>query len=175
VAAAISAASCDDQVDVDEFVDSNVRRVRRRVERGVEQVKQQANLAGQIELTLDSPVQAKACYGHFFVVDADRPGVLQIASYQDAETESFPSVFIRALVETTSVTELAGKTLPAQGFVQPTPEGAIWHSRAPEHLQLQIDEVTDRSIAGKVVGGQLVSTETGQPIDVTGTFSGSLR
>jgi hypothetical protein len=172
---AISAASCGGNVDVGEFVDESVNRVRQTVEQGVEEVKQSANLAGDIQLTLNPPVQTKACYTKFFFVDADRPAVLQICSYPSAEAEKFPSVCMRALVQASSAAELAGKTVSAEVFVQPSSQGPVWHSRGPGHVQLQIEEVSDDSIAGKILGGQLVSTESGQPIDVTGTFSGSLR
>jgi len=169
------AVGCGENVNVGEFVDDSVGKVRQTVEKGVEGVKQTANLAGNIELTLSPPVQAKACYASFYLVDADRPAVLQISTYPKADTETFPSVFMRALVQTNSAAELAGKTVSAEVFVQPNSEGPVWHSRGPGHVQLQIEEVSEDSIAGKILGGQLISTETGQPIDVTGTFSGSLR
>jgi hypothetical protein len=172
---AVLLVGCHETVDVGEFVDESVGKVRQTVEKGVEEVKQSANLAGNIELTLSPPVQAKACYASFYLVDADRPAVLQIASYPKAETETFPSVFMRALVQAPSAADLTGKTVSAEVFVQQNSEGPVWHSRGPGHVQLQIEEVSDDSIAGKILGGQLVSTDTGQPIDVTGTFSGSLR
>ena len=92
-----------------------------------------------------------------------------------AGAETFPSVFMRALVQAPTAAELTGKTVSAELFVQPNADGPVWHSRGPGHVQMRIEEVSDDSIAGKILGGQLISTETGRPIDVTGTFSGSLR
>lgn len=171
----VAAVSCSENVNVGDFVDESVGKVRQTVEKGVEEVKQSANLAGNIELTLSPPVQAKACYASFYLVDADRPAVLQVASYPKASAETFPSVFMRALVETPTVADLTGKTVSAEVFVQTESDGPVWHSRGPGHIQMRIEEVSADSIAGKILGGQLISTETGRPIDVTGTFSGSLR
>jgi hypothetical protein len=128
-----------------------------------------------MDLALNPPVQAKGCYASLTVVDADRPSVLQIRSYPDQATELFPSVLVRAPVKATSTAELVGSTVAAQVFVQAVEGGPIWHSREPDYVQLRIDSVEDGAITGTFVGGQLVSTASGEAMDITGTFSGSLQ
>ena len=171
----LCAAGCSEDIDVGKVVDQGVQRVRQEVVKGVEQVKQQTSLAGEMELALNPPVQVKACYASLIVVDADRPAVLQLRSYPDPDAELFPSVFVRAPVQAKSAAELVGKTVSAQVFVQAQQDGPIWHSREPDGVQLRIDEAAAGAIKGTFVGGQLVSTETGQAMDISGSFSGTLR
>ncbi len=175
VGVAACAAGCDEDSSVRETFDRGVRKVKRQVVTTVRQVKEEVQLAGEIELSLNPPVKTGACYTSLIVVDAQRPSVLQVTSYSDSGNEKFPSVFMRAMVPSTSAAELAGKTVAAQMYVQHKKDGPIWHSLAPEHAQLRIDEAAGGSIKATVVGGQLVSTETGEAMDVAGSFSGSLK
>jgi hypothetical protein len=172
---AACAAGCDEDSSVRETFDRGVRKAKRTVVNTVRQVREEVQLAGEIELSLNPPVKSGACYASLIVVDAQRPSVLQVTSYSNSDNEKFPSVFMRAMVQPTSGAELAGKTVAAQMFVQHKKDGPIWHSLAPEHAQLRIDEAAKGSIKATIVGGQLVSTETGEAMDVSGTFSGSLK
>jgi hypothetical protein len=79
------------------------------------------------------------------------------------------------MVDAKSMSELVGKTVPAQAFVQTTRNGPVWHTRADAFLQLQIDEATENTISGRITGGQMVSQNARQPVEVTGTFAGHLN
>ncbi len=175
LAALALAVGCGEDMSVEKAVDQGVEQVAQRAARAVEHVKQKANLAGQMDLDLNPPVQVKACYASLVVVGTDRPAVLQVRSYPDPQAELFPSVLIRAPVQVASAAELVGTTISAQVFVQPSEDGPVWHSRGPDFVQVRIDEAADGAFKGTFVGGQLVSTETGEAMDVTGSFSGSLQ
>lgn len=172
---AVCSVACEEGAPVRETYERGVRTAKRHVVSTVDELKEKAQVAGEMDLALDSPVKTSGCYASLIVVDAQRPSVLQITSYKDAENEKFPSVFLRALVEPTSAADLAGQTVPAQMFVQHQRNGPVWHSLAPEHVPLRIDKTADYSITATILDGQLVSTETGETMDVSGTFSGSLK
>ncbi len=167
------AVGCSEEVA--EQVDERISRAQQHMAQAVETVKRTTNVAGEIELALNPPVQVKACYASLIVVDAGRPAVLQVRSYPGLEAELYPSVLVRAPVEAKAAADLVGTTVSAQVFVQAKKDGPIWHCPAPESIQLRIDEAADGAIKGAFVGGQLVSTETGQAMDITGTFTGSLQ
>lgn len=103
------------------------------VQNAVEQVQQTAAQAtgistGSIELTLDAPLKVEQCFARFTPKSAARPGVLQLFSYEDPLKEEFPSVMLWATCDAASATELVGKTVEGQLFVQRHPGSDLWRS-----------------------------------------------
>jgi hypothetical protein len=141
----------------------------------VEQAKQVANLAGQIELSLGPGIKTGGCYARLDALQAPRNGWLVISSYSDPAGETFPSVMI--LVETTGETAatLAGKNFRAAIFLQLQAEGAVWRTPDGEFAELTIVTAADGKIEGKITRATLVSTGAEPPASVTGQFSGSLQ
>jgi hypothetical protein len=96
-----------------------------------------------------------------------------MTSYETADAETFPSVFLRATVKVSTAAELVGQTVACQAFVQPTRDGPVWHTRPDSPLQLEVDELTDGKLIGRIVGGKLVLQGGEQP--VTGAFAVKVR
>ena len=140
-----------------------------------EVLKERANLAGSIELTLDGPVNTGRCYLSLISPPSGRPAVLQISGYREPADETFPSIFLHAEVPGRDLAGLAGQKLNAQVYVQTRADGPVWHSPSDQPAELTITAVGDDSIEGQLLGGTLINTETRQMVDVTGKFSGSFR
>jgi len=130
------------------------------------------NLAGSIDLAMNPPVQTSACYVSFVTSSAGRPNVLQIRSYRDEGSETYPSVYLRATVTASTSSALVNQTLPAQIFVQLQKDGAVLFSESDSPVQLQVTSIDDKSFSGKVVGGNVLNTQSGASVPVQGTLNG---
>lgn len=135
-------------------------------------VQEQLNLAGSIELTLDTPVATQACYAQFIRQGSGRPNVLQLQSYRSAENESFPSVFLQAQVQADSANELVGQIVSARLFVQPQTDGPLWYSAIGNPVELKVVSVEESLLTAELAGGSLRSTAGGADVAASGTFSG---
>jgi len=157
-----------------EAFDKGVEQVEQTVAKTSELVKEQTDLGGHIELTLDEPVKTGRGYAVLVSFPSGRPAVLQVSSCREPLDETFPSVFLRAEVSARAPTELAGKELTAQLYVQAEPEGPVWHSPDEAPVEMRITTAGESSLEGEVLGGTLINTDTGETVSVTGTFVGSL-
>jgi hypothetical protein len=97
-----------------------------------------------------------------------------LRSYLSADQESFPAALVQAQVEAASVNELAGKTVPAQSFVQAEESGPVWHTVGGEGVQLTITSITDKQVVAELTGAA-INTATGQTAPITGKFEGRLQ
>jgi hypothetical protein len=171
----VSISGCGEDTKLPDAVTAPVQQmqqqVQKKVDQGVETVKQQVNLAGSIELSLKEPLSINACYAALAVLPEPRQSVLQLTSYKTVDQEAFPSVFVRAPVQAEAPAELAGKTLSAQLFVQPASDGPVWHSKASEPVELTVSKVEQQVLTVELSRGTLVNTETDETIEVTGTFT----
>ena len=149
--------------------------VQAKMESTTEQVQEQLNLAGSIELTAGDVVKTDACYVSLIPQGAGRPTVLQLQSYRDAERESFPSVFLQAHVQANSITELVGEPLAARLCVQRVAEGPILFSDVDAPVELKITAIENNLVSAQLTGSKLRDTTTGAEIPVTGSISGVLE
>ena len=133
---------------------------------------QQLQLAGDMQLTLDEPLKASACYVIFIPANAGRPSVLKVKSYRDAKTETFPSVLIQATVEAASLTELRGQTVAAQMYVQTEANGPIWFADGGRPVQLKIATVEDKVVSAQIAGGTLVNATDGKQLPAAAQLNG---
>lgn len=130
-------------------------------------------LAGKIELTVDAPLQTKACFARFIPSQVGRPSILQLQSYRDSQRESFPSVFARAQIPTGGLAELKGQTVAAQLFLQSESNGPTWYSKSAP-VQLKITAIDSKLLTAEIAGGALYNTASGATQAVKGTFQGAL-
>lgn len=149
------------------------------VSESVEGVREQAETAaatvlptGSIELTLDAPVKTEEAHAHATRFSAGRPGLLQITSYEDAAGEQYPSVLLRAELPAGAAASLAGQTLQAQAFIQPTNGGPIWQSTAP--IEIRVTAADDATLTGEIVRGEMVNLDTEIKIQLSGKFTAVL-
>ncbi len=140
-----------------------------------DKVQEQLNLAGSIELTAGETFTTNACYVSLIPQGAGRSTVLQLQSYRDADSESFPSVFLQAHVQANSITELIGEPLAARLFVQRQAQGPVLFSDEATPIELKITAVEDQIISAELTGAKLRDTSTGAEIPVTGSVTGVLQ
>ncbi len=140
-----------------------------------EKMQEQLNLAGSIELTAGEKFTTNACYVSLIPQGAGRPTVLQLQSYRDADSESFPSVFLQAHVQANSITELIGEPLAARLFVQRQAQGPVLFSDSAMPIELEIIAVEEKVVSAKITGAKLRDSSTGAEIPVTGSVTGVLQ
>lgn len=162
-------AGCDTK-KVTEAVSTTVDAAKNTVNQTVETVKQEANLAGSMDLSTSPPVATSACYATLTVTGGERPNVLQLASYKDAELERFPSMFIKANVKANSLQELSGQNLQAELYAQAVENGTVWHTRTGSPASVTISAVDATSLTGECNGVKLINAETGEETTVNGKF-----
>lgn len=148
--------------------------VQEKMETTTEQVQEQLNLAGNFELTAGEPVKTGACYVRLIEQGAGRPSVLQLSSYRDAERESFPSVFLQAQVDATSISELIGKPQSGRLFIQREAQGPVLFSESASPIQFNITSVDEQLVSAELTNGTLRETQSGIEIPITGTLTGVL-
>ena len=171
---AISLASCDKE-KIQETVNKGVEQTTTVVEQTVETVKQEANLAGSMELTTNPPIAAKACYAELIDTGEGRPNVFRLASYKSTELERFPSILIEAHVEEASLSALAGKTIPAKVYAQLSEDGTVFSTSGSAPANVSITAVDDKSLTCECTGANLTSSESDESTSVTGKFVGLLE
>lgn len=135
------------------------------------QLAETAGMAGQFDLDVGEPLQTSACYVQLITLGPDRPAVLQLQSYRDAERESFPSVFLRAEVTEGDYSALVGQTFEAEMFVKPQAESATLSTRDGP-IQVRIDAIDDEQLTGEILAGSLTTSTDGTARPISGTFRG---
>ena len=116
-----------------EGVKEDAQDVRNRVERQVSEqlgrakdtVNAQVGEGGRVQLQLEPALEVNTCFAEFLRFPDGRRSVVQFRTYRAAETETFPSVFVRCLTQATDPAELSGVTLEAEIFVQREAGGEV--------------------------------------------------
>lgn len=160
---------------VEKAVDKSVETVKQTAKDSVESVKSHANRlasSGSIELVLDEPIKT-GCYARFVPLSAGRRNVVMLASSNSPSLESFPSVFLHAEVSQTALHELAGQSVEAQMYVQPSDGGPVWRTLPGERVEIQFTSLEGGAFTARIVAGKLVSTDGERSRDVEGTLSGT--
>ena len=171
------AMGCSD-VRMSDAVQRHVDRVRDKVsetaEAVKETVKEKANLAGSMELTVERPLKTGRCYLSLLRLSAGRPTILQITSFQDPADESFPSAMLRGEVSAPSPAALVGQKLSLAMYVQSAADGPVWHTLRDQTVQLTISAADTSTFNAEITSGKLVNSDTGQTTDVQGKLTGSI-
>jgi hypothetical protein len=148
--------------------------VSRSVQGAAGTLSEKAGFAGSFDLTVGEPLKASACYATCVALGPNRSGVLQVQSYRDAESESFPSVFLRAPVAAPDLNSLVGQTVDAQLFVKRSLEEPTLYTRdAP--VQLTIRAIEEGLLVGEIAGGSLSNHGSATPTAVSGNFRGLIQ
>jgi hypothetical protein len=148
-----------------------VKDVQQAVANKVEAVKQTAQAAGGIELTLDQPINASGCYASWLPI-AGRPTIVQVTSYNDPSGESYPSFFLRVETDETQPSALPNRTLSGEALVMVGAEGPLWHTTPDRPIEFVLTEVGDSNFRA-TVRGLMVNSETGAQQEVSGKLEGS--
>lgn len=108
--------------------------------------KETLQLSGKMELASDAPITTSGCYSIWVPAHDSRPAVLQIQSYKEAKTESFPSVYIRSLVSAEKAADLVGQTIDVQIYGQTQSGGPVWFSASETPGKLKILSSDDQQM-----------------------------
>lgn len=138
-----------------------------------EQAKQKLSLAGSMQLTLDAPVQTAGCYVKLIPPLAGRSGILQIRSYHQPDSETFPSALLQIPTTAANVEALRDQTLAGQMFVQREASGAVWESDAASPVQIKITQADSNTFTAEITGGTLRKFPDGTSHAVTGKLTGA--
>ncbi len=127
----------------------------------------------QFQLDAPEPIVTDGCFSEWLTFSDGRPSVLQLRSYSESERETFPAVFLRAIVPGTTAVPY-GQTVPAKLFVQATAGGPIFYTPDDQLVELSIGE-QGQTTAATVVGGSLFRSDNGAAIPATGRVVFALR
>ena len=166
---ALLQASCDKE-QIQETVNKGVEQTTTVVEQTVETVKQEANLAGSMELSTDPPITAKACYAELIDTGENYPNVFRLASYRSEELERFPSIIVEAHVEEASLSALSGKTLSAKVYARLSEDGQLYSTSSDAPANITIVSVEEKSLTCECTAN--LSSVSGEATSVTGKFVG---
>lgn len=158
-------------VGCDAVQDSVEQTVSGAVETAREQVQ------GGIELHLTPPLILESCSARWISADQERPGVLQLASYAGDEPDSFPCVFLHLVCEAdgrrVGQDELTGKTLRGRLYVQQAEAGPILFSPDEKPVEAVVRSASEISIHCELASTVLVSSDSDQPLEVSGKLVGT--
>lgn len=132
--------------------------------------KEVLNLAGDMQLTLGEPLSTSACYARVVSIGGGRPNVLQLTSYRDKSQESFPSVFVQAVVTGDSISAISGQTVEAELFAQRESNGPVLFTDVGQMVTLKVAQVEGQTATIEVVGGQLRDSQSGGEVPAQGVF-----
>jgi hypothetical protein len=158
---------------VSQTVEQTVEDVQQKVEKDVASTVTQATNTGKFKLDIGGPMTVSGCFARLTTFSSGRAAILTITSYADSSRETFPSVYVRAQLPENPPASLAGQIVQAQMYVQTVENGAVWHSDQPIEFQITAADATN--VAGSVVAGSLVNTDTGARADVKGRFTASFH
>jgi len=138
-------------------------------------VQEELQMAGKASLTLDGPLETKACYARFVTQGEKRPTVFELRSYSSPDKEEYPSVFFHSQIQAKTAAELSGQVVSGRLFVQPNADGPTWFSAVGTPVELQIKSIADNMLTAEIVSASLQNTQTGAATAATGSFSAVQR
>ena len=104
------------------------KQVTEHVDSASAEVQETLQMAGSMTLTLDSPLETKACYARFIQQGSNRPTIFELRSYSTPDREEFPSVFFHSQIRAKSADELSGQIISGRLYVQRVAGGPTWYS-----------------------------------------------
>ena len=125
------------------------------------------SMNGSAEITLDEPTKFSASYIRVVELN-ETTKVLQVKSYQDGQTNSFPSFLLQATVDG-SVDSLHGKTVPCQFYAQKTAGGDVWQNADGQLNPVQFAKL-DNNMTASFSDAKLINTANGSQVTSTATF-----
>lgn len=129
-------------------------------------------VSGSIELSLDPPLHLETCFARFTPPSYDRPGVLELTSYEDPSGESFPSVYLRIETEGRLAEDLVGQSVPATLFIQRNSNGDLWHTDLNEPPQIMVVGVNSSLVTCEIAEAAMVRAGFEKTATVSGRIVG---
>jgi hypothetical protein len=123
---------------------------------------------GSVELTLDKPLKLEQCFASFTPKGASRPAVLQLRTYEDIQSEKFPSVFLWATGNAASPEELAGQTLEGHLFVQRDLNSDVWATPTQRPIAITVSHVDLLSVTCEVKEVEMIRADAPATVAASG-------
>lgn len=131
---------------------------------------------GNVKLDVGGELKIDRCFARFTPPGNQRPGVLQVMTYEKPNPlpreEGFPSVFLWADVQAASAAELAGKTIPAQLFVQRDQNSHLFASSLAQPVQVKIAHVDAWSVTCELQTAELDRADGDDSVQASGKLVG---
>ncbi len=102
-------------------------------------------------------------------VTAGADSILELANYDAAHHEDFPSIYLRALTPARSLAELVNKPLPVALALQVDEAGHLLHNQPPQRVELAITEIDGKNVRGRF-SGQVHDIDLGGNGAIVGRF-----
>lgn len=128
-----------------------------------------------IALGMAPPIEAKECLIKLTAAAGQVPAILQVSSYVDKQTESYPSIFVQAVAPSSSVADILEQPLPAKVHVALAAGGPFYSTPDGQPAQLTLKEADDQHVVGTIENATLVDQASGQKSTITGRFDGKIR
>jgi hypothetical protein len=128
-----------------------------------------------IALGMTPPIEAKECQIKLTAAAGQVPAILQIASYADKQTESYPSVFIQAVAPSGTLSDILEQPLQAKVYVALAAAGPFFSTPDGQLAQVTVKAADDQHVVGTIENATLVDKASGQQATASGRFDGKLR
>lgn len=140
-----------------------------------------------IEINVGELVKTDDCQSQLLTFSGERPSVLMVKSYLDAQQETLPSAMLQAHVSAREPASLVGTTVKAEVYLMtadpasssPGDDGSLagvtWHTPPGELADVKITAVDGQRLTGEIVSGELVNTSTQKRHPLKGRFTGPLQ
>jgi hypothetical protein len=151
-------------------VEEITSKVKDQIAKAPEVAKEVLPSTGRVTLQLDRSIDIPRAEGDLFVSGGSRPAVLQIRSYSKGDRASLPAVFLHAPVQARMPSDLVGKVIEAQMFVQYDNNQDIWSNRDDDFVKLMVQTYADNEMVCQILSGVLNS-----PSGITKPVSGEIR
>lgn len=125
------------------------------------------SMNGSAEFNLDEPTKFPASYIRVVQLN-ETTKVLQIKSYKDGQSDSFPSFYLFGTVEG-DVNSLNGKTVACKLFAQKSATSDIWQNATGETVAVKFYKLED-AMTASFSNAKLVNATDGSQTTSSGNF-----
>jgi hypothetical protein len=127
----------------------------------------------EFDLGADRKITLPECHVQWIPARAGYPAAVQIKSYENAKSESFPSLFIQAEAPGDDLKAIRDQTLDAVIYLADGANGEVWHTIATDPAKVKITASDDSGrVVGKISAANLVQVSTQDKFVASGSFSG---
>ncbi|MCE9557052.1 MAG: hypothetical protein K8T91_27205 [Planctomycetes bacterium] len=128
-----------------------------------------------ISLGMTPPIEVKECQIKLTAPAGQVPAILQVSSYVDKQTESYPSVFIQAVAPSSSLADILEQPLQAKVYVALAAAGPFYSTPDGQPAQLTLKLADDQHVLGTIENATLVDQASGQKSTASGKFDGKMH
>ncbi|MGE0605792.1 MAG: hypothetical protein AB7O62_01610 [Pirellulales bacterium] len=125
---------------------------------------------GKCELTVSAAISTSSCYVKTMTFSAGRPAIVQFTSYKDPNSESFPSIMVRAELPAGATSLASGQTLSGQVFIQEKADGPVWHSQSDSPVVVSVTLADGKIVDATISADGITNSETSAATPISGSL-----